>query len=39
MWFIANRRQMHDDPIVFAVRDAVSYAVAALIAVIAYGAR
>lgn len=39
IWFIANRRQMHDDPIVFAVRDAVSYAVAVGIALIAYAAR
>lgn len=39
IWFIANRRQMHDDPIMFAVRDGVSYAIAAMIAVIAYAAR
>lgn len=29
-WFIAQRGQMHDDPIVFALKDRVSWAVAAL---------
>ena len=29
-WLIAHRGQMHDDPIVFALRDRVSWAVAAL---------
>lgn len=39
IWFIANRREMHDDPIVFAVRDITSYVVAAIIAAIALIAR
>jgi 4-hydroxybenzoate polyprenyltransferase/phosphoserine phosphatase len=30
VWLIAHRSQMHDDPIVFALRDWVSYAVGAL---------
>ncbi len=27
LWFIAHRREMHDDPILFAVRDPISYLV------------
>lgn len=30
-WFIAHRGQMHDDPIVFAIKDKVSWAVGMLI--------
>lgn len=33
-WLIAHRGQMHDDPVIFALRDPVSYAVGALTAVI-----
>jgi 4-hydroxybenzoate polyprenyltransferase len=32
VWLLAHRGQMHDDPIVFAIRDKVSYTVAALAA-------
>lgn len=39
MWMTANRRLMHDDPIVFAMRDPASYAVAVIIGVIAVLAR
>jgi 4-hydroxybenzoate polyprenyltransferase len=34
MWFIARRRMMHDDPIVFAVRDRVSLLAGALVVLI-----
>jgi len=30
VWLIAHRSQMHDDPIVFALRDRASYVVGAL---------
>ncbi len=30
VWFLAHRGQMHDDPVVFAIKDWVSYAIAAL---------
>jgi 4-hydroxybenzoate polyprenyltransferase/phosphoserine phosphatase len=33
-WLIAHRGQMHDDPIVFALKDRVSWAVVALFAVV-----
>ena len=33
-WLIAHRGQMHDDPIVFALKDRVSWAVAALFAAV-----
>lgn len=39
MWMTANRRVMHDDPIVFALRDPASYIVAIIIGVIAVVAR
>ncbi|MDT3740591.1 MAG: UbiA family prenyltransferase [Candidatus Kapabacteria bacterium] len=38
MWFITHRGLMNDDPIVFALKDKVSYIVAVIIFVIAYGA-
>ena len=38
-WLIAHRGQMHDDPIVFAMKDRVSWAVAALFAVVFVAAR
>ena len=38
-WLIAHRGQMHDDPIVFALKDRVSWAVAALFAVVFVAAR
>jgi 4-hydroxybenzoate polyprenyltransferase len=37
-WVIAHRRGMHDDPLVFAARDGVSWTVLALAAAVAYGA-
>lgn len=36
MWVLAHRGRIHDDPIVAAVRDPVSYATGALVAVVAY---
>jgi 4-hydroxybenzoate polyprenyltransferase/phosphoserine phosphatase len=33
-WFIANRGEMHDDPIIFALRDPASYVVGAITAVL-----
>jgi len=30
VWLIAHRGQMHDDPIVFALKDRVSYLIGAL---------
>lgn len=36
VWFIANRGEMHDDPILFASKDIVSYFVFGLIAVIMF---
>ena len=38
-WLIAHRGQMHDDPIVFALKDRVSWAVAALFAAVFVAAR
>ena len=38
-WLIAHRGQMHHDPIVFALKDRVSWAVAALFAVVFVAAR
>jgi 4-hydroxybenzoate polyprenyltransferase len=34
LWLIVHRGQMHDDPVVFALRDWVSYALAAIIAAV-----
>jgi 4-hydroxybenzoate polyprenyltransferase len=34
MWLLAHRGQMHDDPVVFALKDATSYIVAALALVV-----
>lgn len=36
VWFIANRGEMHDDPILFASKDIVSYFVFGLIAIIMF---
>ena len=33
-WLVAHRGNMHDDPVVFAVKDRVSHAVAAAMAVV-----
>ncbi len=38
-WLIAHRGQMHDDPIVFALKDRISWAVAALFATVFVAAR
>jgi 4-hydroxybenzoate polyprenyltransferase len=38
VWLLAHRGQMHDDPIVFAVRDKVSYVIAALMVVVGFSA-
>jgi 4-hydroxybenzoate polyprenyltransferase len=38
-WLIAHRGQMHDDPIVFAIKDRVSWAVAALLTALFVAAR
>lgn len=38
-WLIAHRGQIHDDPIVFALKDRVSWVVAALFAVVFVAAR
>lgn len=38
-WLIAHRGKMHDDPIVFALKDRVSWAVAALFAAVFVAAR
>jgi hypothetical protein len=38
-WLVAHRGNMHDDPVAFAVRDRVSYAVAvtmALVVIVAF---
>jgi len=34
MWLLAHRRQMHDDPVVFALKDPASYVIAALALVV-----
>ncbi len=34
VWFIANRNQMHDDPIIFAAKDKTSYLVFGIISII-----
>jgi len=39
VWLLAHRGEMHDDPVVFALRDHVSYVVAALVGVILLLAR
>jgi hypothetical protein len=36
MWLLAHRGQIHQDPIVAAVRDPASYAIGAMVAVILY---
>lgn len=38
IWFLAHRDEMHDDPIIFTVRDPISYAVGILTAALAVGA-
>lgn len=38
MWLLASRGRMHEDPVLFAVRDPASYVVAALTVAIAYAA-
>lgn len=38
VWLLAHRGQMHDDPIVFAIRDKVSYVIAALVALVVWSA-
>ena len=34
IWLLAHRGEVHSDPIVFAIRDRVSYAVAVVLAII-----
>jgi hypothetical protein len=34
VWFLANRGKLHDDPVVFAARDPVSYVLGFLLLVI-----
>jgi hypothetical protein len=36
IWFVASRGNMHDDPVVFAAKDKVSYIVFTLIGIILY---
>jgi hypothetical protein len=36
MWLLAHRGKIHDDPIVATVRDPMSYAVGALLALVLY---
>ncbi|MBX5484238.1 MAG: UbiA family prenyltransferase [Myxococcaceae bacterium] len=36
VWLLAHRGQMHDDPIVFAIRDRASYVIAALVAAVVW---
>ncbi len=38
VWFIANRGEMHDDPVVFAIRDKVSLAIGAMVGGLALAA-
>ena len=38
VWFLANRGVLHEDPVVFAVRDLVSYALGFIILLILYAA-
>jgi 4-hydroxybenzoate polyprenyltransferase len=38
LWFVAQRREMHHDPVVFALTDKVSYLVAGLIVILAAAA-
>lgn len=38
LWFIANRGQMHEDPVVFATRDPVSYLVGLIMLLILFAA-
>ncbi len=38
IWLLANRGEMHDDPIVFTGKDPVSYVVGAMIALLVFGA-
>ena len=37
VWFVAHRDEMHDDPVVFAGRDPISYIVGILMAGLALG--
>jgi len=39
VWMLAYRSQMDDDPVVFAVKDPKSYAMAAIIAAILFFAK
>ena len=38
VWFLANRGQLHDDPVVFAVRDSASYVLGLIILAILFAA-
>ena len=38
VWLLAHRGEMHEDPVVFALRDRVSYAVGAGVAIILFAA-
>lgn len=38
VWLLAHRGQMHEDPVVFAIRDRVSYVVGACVALVLLGA-
>ncbi len=38
IWLLANRGEMHDDPIVFTGKDPVSYIIGAMIALLIFGA-
>lgn len=38
LWFLTNRGQMHEDPVVFALKDRVSYAMLVLTALVAFAA-
>ena len=31
IWLLANRGEMHDDPVIFALRDRVSYLLGAMV--------
>jgi len=36
LWFLTNRGQMHEDPVVFALKDRVSYALVILTALVTF---
>ena len=38
VWLLAHRGEMHEDPVVFAIRDRVSYAVGACVALVLFAA-